>query len=84
MILWKSGLTNNKITLISFQGACQSGLGIVGAFRGTIPCEKGTLLSPVATNAFDFAFSLSGPPDDKALFMISFIPWEAFDALILQ
>ena len=65
---------SKKITLINFHGACHSGLGIVGAFLGTIPCEKGTLLSPVATNAFDLALSLSGPPDANALFMISCIP----------
>lgn len=55
---------------MSFQGACHSGFGIVGAFRGTIPCENGVLLSPVATNAFDGASILSAPPDAMALLLM--------------
>lgn len=71
------------LTLISFQGACHSGFGIVGAFRGTIPCENGVLLSPVTTNAFDLASILSEPPDSMALIVISFTPCDAFAASIL-
>ena len=67
----KVWLFGSTLTLISFHGGCHCGFGIVGAFRGTIPCENGVLLSPVATSAFDGGAILSAPPDAIALSVMS-------------
>ena len=57
-------------TLISFQGACHFGFGIVVAFLGTSPSENGTLLSPVVANARVLGAILSSPPEVSALLVI--------------
>ena len=60
-----------KLTLISFQGGCQLGFGIVVALRGTMPCENGTLLSPVVARVLFGGAILSKPPDANAFSVIA-------------